>query len=239
MKKLFFHFISNFILDKHKRHAFRAWRCNDARLRNNKIFLIKDGQKIPTLPPPGLECICHGRNAEICIEYPCVINNLFCQIEGDNAKVFLGKNTWINNLRITILFGQNQFIHIGEGTSIDGATVDIYEDSGLEIGKNCMLSNHIRIMTGDGHAVEDLSGGNIINGGKHIVALGNHVWMGRGSFLTKNASIAAGSIVAAGAVVTKAFNEENCIVGGNPAKVIKRAIRWHREPPNSFQEKEK
>jgi len=52
------------------------------------------------------------------------------------------------------------------------------------------------------------------------VQIGNNVWLGRGVMVLKDSIVGDNSIVAAGSVVTKKF-EDNKILGGIPAKVIK------------------
>ena len=49
------------------------------------------------------------------------------------------------------------------------------------------------------------------------------MWIGRNSIISKGVTIGENSIVAAGSVVTKDV-PPNCIVGGNPAKVVKTDI---------------
>ena len=55
---------------------------------------------------------------------------------------------------------------------------------------------------------------------KKIKRIGNDVWIGRDVHMTPGRTIADGSIIAMGAVLTKDFPPYS-IVGGNPAKLIK------------------
>ena len=57
------------------------------------------------------------------------------------------------------------------------------------------------------------------------VYIGKNVWIGLGSIILKGVTIGDGAIIAAGSVVTKDV-PSNCLVGGNPAKVIKDYIEW-------------
>lgn len=51
--------------------------------------------------------------------------------------------------------------------------------------------------------------------------VGNDVWIGHGAIIMGGVRIGDGAVIAAGSVVTKDI-EPNTIVGGNPAKIIKK-----------------
>ncbi len=57
------------------------------------------------------------------------------------------------------------------------------------------------------------------------IKIGNHVWIGMRSIILKGVTIGDGSIVAAGSVVVKDV-PNNCLVAGNPAKVVKKNVKW-------------
>lgn len=42
----------------------------------------------------------------------------------------------------------------------------------------------------------------------------------------KGVTISDNIVVAQSAVLTRCFNQENCVVGGSPAKIIKTGINW-------------
>ena len=56
---------------------------------------------------------------------------------------------------------------------------------------------------------------------EHHVHIGHDVWIGHGAVILPGRSIGTGAVVAAGAIVTKDVPAYS-IVGGNPARVIKR-----------------
>ena len=60
------------------------------------------------------------------------------------------------------------------------------------------------------------------------VKIGNHVWIGERCYITKRVEIPDECILAAQSVATRKFTEESCVIGGNPAKIVKRDIQWIR-----------
>ena len=52
------------------------------------------------------------------------------------------------------------------------------------------------------------------------IVIGDNVWIGGNSVITAGVTLSDGIIVAAGAVVTHSFTEQNIIIGGVPAKKI-------------------
>jgi hypothetical protein len=53
------------------------------------------------------------------------------------------------------------------------------------------------------------------------VRIGKYCWLGMGSLIMPGVVLGDYTIVGAGSVVTKSFPEGYCVIGGNPAKVIK------------------
>lgn len=59
---------------------------------------------------------------------------------------------------------------------------------------------------------------------KHIestVKIGKYCWVGMNSVILPGVELGDFTIVGAGSVVTKSFTEGYCVIGGNPAKIIK------------------
>ena len=60
------------------------------------------------------------------------------------------------------------------------------------------------------------------------IEIGKHVWLTSNTIVAKNVKIADGCIVAQGAVVSKSITESKSLVGGVPAKVIRKDIEWKK-----------
>jgi len=50
----------------------------------------------------------------------------------------------------------------------------------------------------------------------------------------KGAKVSDNSIVGANSVINKKFVEENVVIAGNPAKIIKRGVNWDKKSPRLF-----
>ena len=93
----------------------------------------------------------------------------------------------------------------------------------IKFGDHCAVGWNVQINTNDGHEVyyDDkicVNHGNIF--------IGENVWLTSNTIVCKNTSIADGCILAQGAVLTKKITDKNSLIGGVPAKVIKKGVRW-------------
>ena len=60
------------------------------------------------------------------------------------------------------------------------------------------------------------------------MVFGDRVWVGVRATVLKGVHLADGTVVAAGAVVVRSEAEPGVLIGGVPAAVIRRGIRWRR-----------
>ena len=95
--------------------------------------------------------------------------------------------------------------------------------STIKIGNNCAIAGGVLIQDTDFHPILDENGKEKPT--TKPITIGNHVWICANAIILKGVNIEDGAIVAAGAVVTKDV-PANCLVGGNPAKVIKTNVEW-------------
>ena len=181
----------------------------------------------------GLHLQIHGKNNFVRFKLPLKFLNSAINIDSQNAIVDIDScNTWgLSNLFVRIMYGEKQILKIGSDTTIAGAEINLDENSGLIIGNDCMFGGNILILPSDGHSILDCESGKIINRVQGNIAIGDHCWIGAKTILTKKAKLSNNSIVAAGSVVTRAITEENIIIAGNPAKIVKQNINWERVNP--------
>ncbi len=148
-------------------------------------------------------------------------------IKGNNNHVIIRERVSLNQAELHIEDDNNEII-IGEHTSIHGATqLAAIEGTTIKIGRDCMLANDIQFRTGDSHSIIDLSGKRLNT--SESISIGNHVWIGTKVICLKGVHIANNCIVGAGSLLTKRFDEDNAIIAGNPARIVKSEIDWLRE----------
>lgn len=146
-------------------------------------------------------------------------------MNGNNNKLIIKDNFFMTNGHIQIE-DDNNCVLIGQNVKFCGKiNIGCIESTNISIGDNCLFSSDINISTGDSHSILDKSGQRV---NKSLdVSIGKHVWIGNHSIINKGATISDNSIVGSGAIVTKKFVENNVILAGVPAKIIKREINWN------------
>ena len=87
----------------------------------------------------------------------------------------------------------------------------------LEIGNNVTISTNVKFVTHDNSAKLIFGDRGDLFG---KIKIGDNCFVGENSILLYGVELGNNIIVAAGSVVTRSFDEENIIIGGNPAKKI-------------------
>ena len=119
-----------------------------------------------------------------------------------------------------IYVGENAKIILGSGYIT--AQTKLLIENGLQIGENCAISWGCEFVDSDYHFID--YDGRSQKDPKIII--GNHVWVGSNVTVLKGVQIPDGCVIASGSVVNKIFTKKNCLIAGNPAKVIKEDITW-------------
>lgn len=139
-------------------------------------------------------------------------------LEEDASFVLTGKAMIQSGAMIFL--GRGKTLKIGRSTFTSNIKILAHDD--ITIGDNCIFGWECQIFSGDGHPIYQEE--SIINKDVPVV-IEDNVWVGSRALILKGVRVGKGSIVAAGAVVTKNV-PPNCIVAGNPAKVVKENISW-------------
>lgn len=116
---------------------------------------------------------------------------------------------------------ENAVVSIGKGGYTNCNTHVIIMHN-LQIGDHCIISWDCQFLDEDFHKVEYENK----RTSSDSIIIGDNVWIGCGAKIYKGTKIPNGCVIASNAIVRGEFYEENSIIGGNPAKVIKKGISW-------------
>lgn len=112
-------------------------------------------------------------------------------------------------------------IKLGNSVTLNDGCELNSTSSSIEIGSNCTISSGAKILAAT-YDVEEF----LLSHRKHHISkpvvIGDNVWVCADAIICPGVHILGGAIIAAGSVVTKDIEEENVIVAGNPAKIIRK-----------------
>lgn len=90
-------------------------------------------------------------------------------------------------------------------------------DAKLKFGKGIWIAPNTGFITSN-HDINNIE--------KHVegkeIIIGDKCWIGMNAVILPGVKLGPNTIVAAGAVVNKSFEEGYCVIGGNPAKLLKK-----------------
>lgn len=113
-------------------------------------------------------------------------------------------------------YGYNIFLGNNFFANFDCVMLDVCP---IRIGDNCMLAPGVHIYTAT-HPIDPVARNSGAELGKPVT-IGNNVWIGGRAVINPGVTIGDNVVVASGAVVTKDV-PDNVVVGGNPARIIKK-----------------
>lgn len=116
-------------------------------------------------------------------------------------------------------------LSVGDGTSIPKGSTIYCTDAPLTIGRKVIFGPRPTIITGDhrtdiiGKYIIDVTVQEKLPENDQPVVIEDDVWCGANVTILKGVTIGCGSVVAAGAVVTRSFPPYS-IIGGVPARLL-------------------
>jgi carbonic anhydrase/acetyltransferase-like protein (isoleucine patch superfamily) len=157
-------------------------------------------------------CAVVGRNIRCDGDVPLIIGG---------GTIILGNRVFVGNRGAWILTPNlyaTPTLKVGDNTTINYRTV-ISVESSVEIGSHCMIAEETKIFDNNSHGI-DWRHRAMTETDVAPIVIEDHVWIGMNSIILKGVRIGHGSVVAAGAVVTKDV-PPGVVVGGNPARILK------------------
>jgi len=107
----------------------------------------------------------------------------------------------------TITIGVNSIVGANPGCYIQGI-------GNIEIGNYSLIAENVGIISAN-HNIYDYRYHQ-----KDKVKIGDYCWIGMNSVILPGVIIGNHTIVGAGSIVTKSFEQGYCVIAGNPAKII-------------------
>ena len=132
------------------------------------------------------------------------------------AKFFVKKGSYVS-IQPGVSIASPWNLQIGDLSSIGGNSW-VYALDKITIGEKTCIGEYVKLLTG----YHDITTWNFQFRTKPI-SIGSCVWIATGATVLPGVTIGDGAVVAAGAVVTKNV-EPWTVVGGNPAKFIKKRV---------------
>ena len=204
------------------------------RAKNNVVVLVKqNGKRVYNPKIKNLFIKMTGENNYIEIHEPFDITEKVELFGHSDNKIIIGANNQYRRMRV--LMGSKNTLQIGRNTTTVSVAIHMFSGCNriVSIGDDCQFSWDIMIRTTDAHTVYDKDTREIINPAKDVY-IGNHVWVAKDVTILKGSCIPSNSVVGVASVVNKEFSEENTIIAGTPAKIVKRNINWDRRGVADF-----
>lgn len=157
-------------------------------------------------------------------------DGLRIRIRGNNNKLTIGEKCVFGKSCSIWMEGNDIEIEIGDANTFTMIChLNAQEDkSKITIGNDCMFSNNIIIRTSDSHPIYDKNTRSRINPADPVT-IGDHIWVAPNTKIMKGAKIPNGCIIGSDTTVSKEFKEENSLIVGRPARIVRENIEWTRE----------
>ncbi len=138
-------------------------------------------------------------------------------LKPDSTITFDGKALFGVGCRISV--NASGHLRFGEDFVVTAASTFICSNL-ISFGKSCLLSWEILLMDTDLHTILPVSTK------KEEIHIGDRNWIGCRCTLLKSTETGANCIIGANSQLRKAYHEDNVLIAGNPAAIVRREVNW-------------
>lgn len=150
----------------------------------------------------------------------------YCRPIWENSGTVVFNGSAIFKYGAKIIVGRHGKLTIGDGLRFSsGSSVVCYKQ--IDIGNECRISWDSQIMDTDFHKIFNVDSMQI-NPDKEI-RLGNNCWIGNHSLVCKGTKLGNMVVLASNSMVNKEIPDNNVILAGSPARIVKTSIYWTYE----------
>lgn len=169
-----------------------------------------------------------GVGNKIIIEKGCVLNKVMIEIKGKDNRLIIHKGAKFSEGGRIRIEDIGNTVEIGENTNIINCFLSSADrDTTMKIGDECLFSSDVIIRTSDAHSIVKEGTNERINNGADVI-IGEHVWICNGARIMKGTKIGSNCVVGSNTMVAGQQIDDNSLVVGSPAKVVKTGINWSK-----------
>ena len=161
------------------------------------------------------------------------ISNSSIVFGGNNSLIYLSSTSSIYSLNLQIF--QDSLFFIGRDNNLNSPfNINIQEHQNLIIGDECIIGSGTTIRTSDAHVIYDSVSKKRINPSASVL-IGDHVWLGHQSYISKGVHIGSGSIIDNNSYVSSYYKlKSNKLYGGNPINILRDDVFFTRDYVGNF-----
>ena len=213
----------------------RLWNLPKTIYFNVKVFGLREGMKLPVYITGNMRIACVYKGS-IVIDAP--KRRFMIELgEGGSEGLPNGKGSIYiakgGKLIFTgnACFAQGCAIRIDKGTVIIGTNFNanknctVWSSNGIEIGSDVLFGYNIYLRDDDGHEI--VTQETSATRDKRIV-LGDHIWCSSNVSILKGVRVPNNCVIGYNSCLMRSVEEENALVGGYPARVLKSNITWKK-----------
>ena len=214
-------------------------KSNNKTIKLNKKFngsIVGDGNTIIFHSnnlnkfPSGLYIVINGNENYIEIHEPNFINS-YIEFRGDSSKFILNK-TCKPVIGASFFLGEGGTIEIEKDCELGNSALWVVVNGDYEskhklfIGEGTHIAKDAIIRTSDGECLLDFETNKPISEPQDIY-IGKHSWITSRCTILKGTHLPNNTVVGANSLVNKKFTQENTLIAGSPATVIKERVKWN------------
>lgn len=141
-------------------------------------------------------------------------------VENEGGRITIGARfcVWAYLARVQLYAGPGGVLEIGDDTFINNGSV-LSASQGIYVGDRVNIAPGCTVIDNDFHGTDDRQA----PPARAPIVLEDDVWLGTGVTVLKGVRIGRGSVIAAGAVVTKDI-PAGVLAGGVPARVLRSLV---------------